>query len=81
MINNMTSRQREIIADNVRAFVHNFGPVRIEHDTVYGFYVYYPADSDSYMFYAPDIHTIDGWLYGAVQGVLRVKPIADKAMR
>lgn len=26
----MTTRQKEIIRDNLRAFVHNFGDVRIE---------------------------------------------------
>ena len=37
----MTNRQKEIIKDNLHAFVYNFGPVRIE-DADYGggFYVH-----------------------------------------
>ena len=76
----MTNKQREIIADNVRAFTHNFGDIRIEKECYgNGFMVFYPANSDSYMYYAGNIHDLNGWLYGCVQGALRVKHIADKA--
>ena len=68
----MTAKQREIIKDNLRAFVNNFGDVRIER-TNYdpGFYVFYPADSDSWIQYCYDIHYLNGWLYGVVQGAVR----------
>lgn len=76
----MTNKQREIIADNMRAFVNNFGPVRIEkEDYGRGFMVYYPENSDSWMYYAPNIDYLDGWLYGAVQGVRRIAPAKEKA--
>ena len=66
----MTNKQKEIIKDNLRAFVYNFGPVRIENaDYGGGFYVYYPPDSDSYIQYCQNINYLDGWLYGAMQGV------------
>ena len=68
----MTTRQAERIADNLRAFRHNFGDVRIEKaDAGRGFYVFFPADSVSYIQYCPDINYLDGWMYGAVQGFLR----------
>lgn len=70
----MTTRQKEIIADNLRAFTHNFGDVRIE-DADYGggFYVFYPADkaNDSWIQYCYNIDYLNGWLYGVVQGVIR----------
>lgn len=76
----MTNRQREIIADNMRAFVHNFGPVKIEkEDCGRGFMVYYPADSDTWTYYAPNIDNLDGWLYGAVQAIHRIVPAKTKA--
>ena len=68
----MTNRQIEIIADNLRAFAYNFGEVRIEKVSYgKGFYVYYPANSDSYIQYCYDINYLNGWLYGVVQGVNR----------
>ena len=75
----MTSRQKEIIRPNLRAFVYNFGDVRIENaDYGGGFYVYYPPQSDSHIQFCPDIHYLDGWLYGAVQGVRIVAPRKEK---
>ena len=67
----MTERQREKIADNLRAFTYNFGEVRIEKITGSGYYVYYPADSDSYIQYCYSLDYLDGWLYGVVQGCVR----------
>lgn len=69
-----TPRQKEIISDNLRAFTHNFGDVRIEkEDYGRGFYVFYPATSEnnSWIQYCYDIHYLNGWLYGVVQGVVR----------
>lgn len=68
----MTTRQKEIIKDNLRAFTANFGEPRIEkaqYDP--GFYVFYPADAETYIQYCYDIHYLDGWLYGVVQGFVR----------
>lgn len=68
----MTTRQNEIIADNLQAFTTNFGAPRIERaDYGSGFYVYYPANSDSYIQYCYDINYLNGWLYGVVQGFMR----------
>lgn len=68
----MTNREKEIIKDNLRAFVTNFGDVRIEKaDYGGGFYVFYPANADSYIQYCYDISYLDGWLYGVVQGAVR----------
>lgn len=70
----LKEREKEIIADNLRAFVHNFGEVRIEKEE-YGnaYYVYYPADSEqgNYIQYCYNISYLDGWLYGVVQGAVR----------
>lgn len=75
----MTTRQKEIISDNLRAFVYNFGPVRIESaDYGGGFYIFYPPSADSYVQYCPDISYVDGWLYGAVQGVRIIAPLKEK---
>lgn len=75
----MTSKQKEIIADNLRAFIHNFGEVRIEkEDYGRGFYVFSPANSDSYVQYCYNIDYLNGWLYGCVQAVHKmVKPIEE----
>lgn len=68
----MTTRQNEIIADNLQAFTANFGAPRIERaDYGSGLYVYYPANSDSYIQYCYDINYLNGWLYGVVQGFMR----------
>lgn len=75
----MTTRQKEIISDNLRAFAYNFGPVRIESaDYGVGFYIFYPPSSGSYVQYCPDISYVDGWLYGAVQGVRMIAPMKEK---
>ena len=68
----MKKRDFELVYNNLRAFINNFGDVRIETNSIdKGFYVFYPADADSYIQYCPNIHYLDGWLYGVVQGVNR----------
>ena len=68
----MTNRQKEIIKSNLNAFVANFGEVRIEKaDYGPGFYVFYPADAETYIQFCQNIDYLDGWLYGVVQGVMR----------
>ena len=73
----MTSRQKEIIKDNLQAFISNFGDVRIEKANYgKGFYVFSPKNSESYIQYCYDIHYLNGWLYGCVQAANGiVKPI------
>jgi hypothetical protein len=69
MVSDMTNRQKEIIKDNLQAFVTNFGAVRIEKGNYgTGFYVYSPADSEGYVQYCYNIDYLNGWLYGCVQG-------------
>lgn len=68
----LNKRQKEIIKDNLRAFVNNFGDIRIEDEPLgQGFYAFYPADSESYIQYCYNINYLDGWLYGVVQGAVR----------
>ena len=68
----MTTKQREIIKDNLRAFEANFGEVRIERGyTGKDFYVFYPATADTYIQYCYNVDYLNGWLYGVVQGVVR----------
>ena len=68
----MTAKQIELIHINLQAFNYNFGEVRIEKERYgKGFYVFYPANSDSYIQYCYDIHYLNGWLYGVVQGCVR----------
>lgn len=72
MARKLTKKQSEIIKDNYRAFVHNFGEPRIERDDFNnGFYVFLPADSSSWIQYCYSIDYLDGWLYGCVQGAVR----------
>ena len=75
----MTERQKNLIEKNLKAFVYNFGSVRIEKENYgKGFYVFYPEDSDSYIQYCYSIEYLDGWLYGCVQGKLRLRLINER---
>ena len=68
----MTKRQQDTIAKNLMAFTSNFGEPRIvKADYGKGFYVFYPANAESYIQYCENISYLDGWLYGVVQGVMR----------
>ena len=68
----MTKNQREIINDNIKAFNANFCELRLEKENCgSGWYVYYPADSETYIQYCYNIHYLNGWIYGVVQGFLR----------
>lgn len=68
----MTKKQKEIIMDNLNAFIHNFGDIRIEKGEYGGgFYVFYPANSESWIQYCYNIDYLNGWLYGIVQGFMR----------
>ena len=76
----MNERQMAIIKDNLHAFLANFGPVRIESYDGESFNLYYPADKPEgeYIQHCYDISYLDGFLYGCVVGVLRVRHIAGE---
>ena len=68
----MTKRQEQSIEKNLRAFTNNFGAPKIVcEDFGRGFYVFFPADAETYIQYCENINYLDGWLYGVVQGCLR----------
>lgn len=68
-----TARQEETIRDNLNAFKANCHDFRIEKDDYgKGFYVFVPAKSDSWVQYCYNIDYLNGWLYGAVQGMNKV---------
>lgn len=69
----MTKSERKLIEENARAFAANFGPVRIEKEYEGSGYYVYVGDSDTYIQYCYNIHYLNGWLYGAVQGKLRLE--------
>lgn len=76
----MTNRQKEIIKDNLNAYITNFGYIRIvPEDYGKGFYIYTDeqrAESGCWTQYCYNIDYVNGWLYGAVQSVNGImKPI------
>lgn len=78
----MTNRQKEIIANNLRAYKNNFGYIAIEKESYgRGFYVFTSEErkeQGSYTQYCYNIDYLNGWLYGAVQAVNGImKPIED----
>ena len=65
-------RLPETIKDNLNAFIANFGSVRIEKEECgRGYYVYVPADAESYIQYCYNKDYLNGWLYGCVQAANR----------
>ena len=78
-----TSKQMENIHDNLRAYLVNFGYLKITTANYgKGFYVYTDeqrAESGSYTQYCYSFDYLNGWLYGAVQAVNKImKPLSDK---
>lgn len=76
----MTKRQKEIIKDNLNAYIANFGYIVIEHEECgKGFCVFTSEErkaSGSWTQYCYDIDYLNGWLYGAGQTACNViKPI------
>ena len=64
--------EKEILKDNLNAFVKNFGEVRIEKENFgAGYYVFSPSTSESYVQYCYNIDYLNGWLYGCVQGAMK----------
>ena len=69
----LTKKEREILKDNLSAFIVNFGvPRLVRADYGRGLFVYM-GDSDNSIHFAYDINYLNGWLYGAVQAVNRTK--------
>lgn len=78
----MTKRQKEIIKDNLNAYIANFDYISIEEeDFGKGFYVFTSEErkeSGSWTQYCYNIDYLNGWLYGAVQAVNGImKPIEN----
>mgnify|MGYP004499968253 CR=1 FL=1 len=67
----MTKREKEIIRDNLRSYLVNFGYIHIEKaDYGNGFYVFTSKDRTEYgdyTQYCENINYLNGWLYGCVQ--------------
>lgn len=79
----MTKHQEELIDQNRQAYVTNFGYLGLTRSADgKGFLVYKsPTDelTGNYIQYCPNIHYLNGWLYGAVQGALILKSkLAEK---
>lgn len=67
----LTKKEREIVKDNLAAFIANFGVPRVVRaDYGRGLYVYM-GDSDQYIQFCHNIDYFDGWMYGAVQAANR----------
>lgn len=76
----LTAKQNELIKDNLRAYINNFGYIKIDKaDYGSGFYVYTDeqrATTGGYTQFCYNIDYLNGWLYGAVQAINGVmKPI------
>ena len=76
----MTNKQKEIIKDNLNAYIANFGYIKIvSEDYGKGFYIYTDeqrAEAGSWTQYCYNIDYVNGWLYGAVQAINGImKPI------
>jgi hypothetical protein len=75
-----TKNEMEMIKDNLRAFIANFGYPRITRgDDGESFYVF-TDDSDSWRQYCYNIDYLNGWLYGCVQTACG-NPKRDEEMR
>ena len=76
----MTKKQKEIIEDNLKAYISNFGYIHIEKEICgKGFYVFTSEErkeQGSWTQFCYNIDYLNGWLYGAVQAVNKImKPI------
>lgn len=72
----LTKHQREVIADNIKAYRANFNFIAIRKDDYNnGFYVFASEDalqSGAYCQYCYNIDYLNGWLYGAVQANVKM---------
>lgn len=79
----LTKRQNELIKDNLRAYINNFGYIKIEKANYGGgFYVYTDeqrATTGICTQFCYNIDYLNGWLYGAVQAANKImKPISKE---
>lgn len=85
MVIGMTEKQKEIIADNLRAYKVNFGYIKIEkEDYGKGFYVFISeekAKQGSWTQYCYNIDYLNGWLYGCVQGAMGCVKFTEERKR
>ena len=69
----MTEWEKEVIKDNLRAYLVNFGYLEIEPaEAGGGFYVFTSPErkeQGAYTQFCYNIDYLNGWLYGAVQAV------------
>ena len=69
----MTKQEKEIIKDNLKAYLANFGYIHIEPEECgKGFYVFTSPErkeQGAYTQFCYNIDYLNGWLYGAVQAV------------
>lgn len=69
----MTEWEKEVIKDNLKAYLANFGYLHIEPaDAGGGFYVFTSPErkeSGNYTQFCYNIDYLNGWLYGAVQAI------------
>jgi len=73
----LTAKQREIIKDNLKSYLNNFGSLTIEKtDYGPGFYVFRndqerdrdnASEGHTWIQFCYNIDYLNGWLYGAVQ--------------
>lgn len=70
----LTKKELDVVGNNLRAFIHNFGEPRITRDEYgKGFYVFIPENTAQWIQHCYDINYLNGWLYGVVQGALRIE--------
>lgn len=77
-----TDKQLDIVQGNLKAYLCNYGYLKIEKaDIGKGYYVYTDKESAEHRCWTQYCYNIDylnGWLYGAVQAVNRVmKPLPE----
>lgn len=69
----MTKKEKEIIKDNLNAYIANFGYIEIEkEDSGNGFYVFTSPErkaQGNYTQFCYNVDYLNGWLYGAVQTI------------
>ena len=82
MVISMTQKQKEIIADNLRAYENNFGYIKIvKEDYGKGFYVFTSeerAEQGSWTQFCYNIDYLNGWLYGCVQAANGIMKKIDR---
>lgn len=78
----MTQKQKEIIADNLRAYENNFGYIKIvKEDYGKGFYVFTSeerVEQGSWTQFCYNIDYLNGWLYGCVQAANGIMKKIDR---